>query len=309
MDWYQSWLRVYGAFPAIAPILLLIDAPHGRFNYTNGPYGENAPKGLVQWIWSSFNVNGTAAWIVMELPSPLLLLWAYNAVYPITSPSHYGPRLLVGIYLVHYTNRALVSPLRARSRSPSHIIVLLAGIGFNTLNASLIGTYLGTIAKAFGTTSVQLSSGFWLGVLGALVGLTSNIWHDEILLRLRKNPPGNSANWQNHQGKGPRYSVPYGGLYRYISFPNYLSEWFEWACFAASASIMASSLPMSSIHRNSLLSQLGLGISGWYTPPWMFVAAEIAAMFPRAIRGHQWYHEKFGNLYPKERKIVIPFLI
>lgn len=39
------------------------------------------------------------------------------------------------------------------------------------------------------------------------------------------------------------------------------------------------------------------------------MAAEIAAMLPRAIRGHQWYHEKFGNQYPSERKAVIPFLI
>jgi 3-oxo-5-alpha-steroid 4-dehydrogenase 1 len=191
-------------------------------------------------------VNGTIAWVAMELPSPLILLWAYHSVYPITAPTHYGPRLLVGIYLAHYFNRALASPLRTTSRSPSHIIVLLAGIAFNTLNASLIGTYLGSVAKALGTAPVQLPFGFWFGVLGTLLGWASNVFHDEILLRLRKNPSEESAKWQNCQAKSSWYSVPHGGLYRFISyvpvncprrhigclltsslcsFPNYLSEW------------------------------------------------------------------------------------
>lgn len=163
-------------------------------------------------------MNGTVAWIVMELPSPLILLWTYNSVYPITSPSHYGPCLLVGIYLAHYVNRALVSPLRTTRRSPSHIIVLLAGIAFNTLNASLIGAYLGSVARALETAPVRLPFEFWFGVLGTLLGWASNIWHDEILLRLRKNHSGEGLKRKNRQVKGSLYSVPYGGLYKFISY-------------------------------------------------------------------------------------------
>jgi 3-oxo-5-alpha-steroid 4-dehydrogenase 1 len=215
---YLGLLQVYGGFPAVGLVLFLINAPHGRFNDSNDAHRREAPIGLVRRIWNSLNVDGTIAWIVMELPSPFTLFWTYNSVSPITSPTHYGPRLLVGIYLIHYVNRALISPLRTTSRSPSHVIVVLAGIAFNIVNGSLMGTYLGSIAKAFGNTSVQLPFGFWIGVLGALAGLASNIWHDEVLLRLRKNPSGGDAKRQNHKVKAPRYSVPYGGLYRFISY-------------------------------------------------------------------------------------------
>jgi len=44
------------------------------------------------------------------------------------------------------------------------------------------------------------------------------------------------------------------------------------------------------------------------SPGWMFVLAEITSMLPRAIKGHEWYKEKFGDKYP-ERKVVIPGLL
>ncbi|KAG6331669.1 hypothetical protein ID866_7417 [Astraeus odoratus] len=31
-------------------------------------------------------------------------------------------------------------------------------------------------------------------------------------------------------------------------------------------------------------------------------------MLPRALNGHSWYHDKFPE-YPKERKVVVPFLL
>ncbi|KIO24471.1 hypothetical protein M407DRAFT_76927, partial [Tulasnella calospora MUT 4182] len=74
-------------------------------------------------------------------------------------------------------------------------------------------------------------------------------------------------------------------------FPNYLCEWIEWTGFAFAASIA----------------------SGWATPvyespPWLFVLNEVATMLPRALNGHQWYHDKFKD-YPKDRKAVIPLLL
>ena len=43
-------------------------------------------------------------------------------------------------------------------------------------------------------------------------------------------------------------------------------------------------------------------------PPWAFLFAEVVTMLPRAVRGHAWYHERFRGAYPKERRVVIPFL-
>ena len=44
------------------------------------------------------------------------------------------------------------------------------------------------------------------------------------------------------------------------------------------------------------------------TPPYLFFLAEIWVMFPRAWRGHKWYLNRFPN-YPRNRKVVIPFLL
>ena len=77
----------------------------------------------------------------------------------------------------------------------------------------------------------------------------------------------------------------------------------EWTMFAIAATSLASSLSRAS------LSSLGLGPLGKVTPPWLFVAAEVAVMLPRAIRGHRWYQDKFGLRYPPERKAVIPFVL
>ena len=70
---------------------------------------------------------------------------------------------------------------------------------------------------------------FWTGVVGWAFGFAGNgsfsyprfqlmeVYHDEILNDLRR--PGTKA-----KGKG-RYKIPEGGLFRYVSFPNYLCEW------------------------------------------------------------------------------------
>ena len=193
----------------------------------------------------SLNVNGTIAWILMELPSPITLLLSFNKIYPATqlldvsNGSLLGPRVLVGTYLLHYLNRAIISPLRTPSRSPSHIIVPLAAVAFNLLNGFLMGTYLGSLSKLLSTRSVPLHAWFWVGAGGALAGLAANIWHDEVLLNLRKpketpksSPPSTPAQLKDDEtrptlrhssssnGSGSnenRYSIPFGGLYRFVS--------------------------------------------------------------------------------------------
>lgn len=81
----------------------------------------------------------------------------------------------------------------------------------------------------------------------------------------------------------------------------------EWTFFAISATSLARSVASHS--SSDVLLSLGLGPSGAYTPPWLFIVAEIAVMFPRAVRGHRWYQDKFGDDYPPERRAVIPFIV
>jgi len=78
------------------------------------------------------------------------------------------------------------------------------------------------------------------------------------------------------------YHIPHGFMYRYISFPNYFGEILEWIAFA----IMTWSLA-------------GLSFAIW----------TIANLGPRALKGHQWYHEKFKEEYPANRKAIIPKIL
>ena len=78
-----------------------------------------------------------------------------------------------------------------------------------------------------------------------------------------------------------RYKIPEGFMFRYVSFPNYFGEILEWMAFA----IMTWSLA-------------GLSFMIW----------TMANLVPRAIKGHQWYHNKFES-YPKNRKAIFPFII
>lgn len=43
-------------------------------------------------------------------------------------------------------------------------------------------------------------------------------------------------------------------------------------------------------------------------PSWMFFIFLLSSMYPRAVRSHRWYKEKFGDRYP-DRKVVIPFVL
>ncbi|KAH7334076.1 hypothetical protein B0J17DRAFT_675231 [Rhizoctonia solani] len=272
---YHLGLRAFASLGFIGPVLLAIDAPHGRFSVDS-----SSSKTWISRAWGALSLDGTLSWIIMELPSPISLLYAFSqqttvfSLSPLSLTPHSAlPLLFVG----HYLNRAIISPLRTPSRSKSHVIVVLAAIVFNLINGSVTGTWLGAGVRTGSIGWSDTPMGYWLGLAMFGLGLWGNIWHDE-----------------------PRYSIPYGGLYSLVSFPNYLCEWFEWAGFAlTSGSIMT-----------PLQQRLTLGqYAGVYlTPTLLFALVEVVLMLPRALRGHEWYHEKFSD-YPKERKAVIPFLV
>ena len=249
---------------------------------------------------------GRRAWVVMELVSPFAFVYTYvhSPLSPLgfgTSPplNIYNPSaILAGLFLVHYANRAMFSTLRTPSRSKSHIIVILAGILFNGVNGPLLGAYLSSPESRSYLTGAYQRPRFWLGILMWAVGYVGNIVHDEILLNIRRKKREEDRKRTPEkikQKKGEHYGIPHGLLYEYISYPNYFCEWIEWLGFALAAS------PLPSFQ--------GLGpFLETITPPFLFFVAEVLTMVPRAVRGHQWYHDKFPN-YPKERKVVIPFLI
>ena len=77
------------------------------------------------------------------------------------------------------------------------------------------------------------------------------------------------------------YRIPTGGLYEYVSCPNYLGEIIEWTGWA----VMTWSLA-------------GLSFAVW-------TAANLA---PRAWTHHRWYRATFPD-YPKTRRALLPFVL
>ena len=76
------------------------------------------------------------------------------------------------------------------------------------------------------------------------------------------------------------YAIPYGGLFKWVTCPNYLGELLEW---------------------------IGFAIAAWTFPAFAFAVFTFANLFPRASAHHRWYREKFPD-YPKDRTAIIPFV-
>lgn len=119
-----------------------------------------------------------------------------------------------------------------------------------------MGAFLAAVATPTGNPALVVTSDwkFWLGIGAWAIGFASNIWHDEILLNIRR-----SKSTKSSSGPKPRYEIPYGGLYSLISYPNYLSEWFEWFGFAVAASALTAQLPGSHVAFPFAAGRLGLG--------------------------------------------------
>ncbi|KAI0776288.1 3-oxo-5-alpha-steroid 4-dehydrogenase-domain-containing protein [Trametes elegans] len=298
-DVTRKWFAVIP--PIICPLNFIFDAPFGRF----------APSED-----SIFLVDGIKAWIFMELVSPTSFLYSFLSsplsptsagTAPPLSLAH-PPTLLASLYLLHYLNRALISPLRTPSRSKSHIMVPASAVLFNVVNGSLMGAYLSSPAARAFLAGAFARPAFWAGVGLWALGFAGNIVHDEILLNIRRNANAKGkakkgaddnedaeGKGKAKKGKQEHYAVPHGLLYRFISYPNYFCEWAEWLGFALAAA------PVFSV------TSFGAFLAT-VSPPWLFFLSEVFLMVPRAVKGHQWYRRRFPD-YPKERKAVIPFLL
>ncbi|KAJ3746852.1 hypothetical protein DFH05DRAFT_1523492 [Lentinula detonsa] len=305
----RKWFAIVSMM--IGPVLFVINAPFGRFAL-NGK--------------SIFLLDGRKSWIVMELVSPLMFIDTFlNSPLSRGEPVSFEPSLaqyvLAGAYLTHYLNRAIVSPLRTPSRSKSHIIVPLAGVLFNTLNGFLMGTYLSSPA-AFAYLSRSQPT-FFVGLSIWAIGFAGNLIHDEILLNIRRKanskPDGKATRssgktTENEDENIPEhYAIPYGMLYKYISYPNYFCEWIEWFGYALAASPFpfdTSSLgyAVRTLRSPSIIFEPSSVFAPRLTPPWIFLLNEIVLMLPRAYKGHRWYQERFRDSYPKERKVIVPFV-
>ena len=236
----------FGLGGAACVALCFITAPYGR--YSRAGWGPA--------------VDARLGWTAMELPAvvalPALLLISGRT-------ANLATLALLVLWEIHYLQRALVYPWllsRAAARMPLTIPVL--GVTFNLFNAYLQGGWLFHVGPGYRVDWLR-DPRFGLGAALFLGGLAIN-WHsDAVLRRLRKS--GETG-----------YKVPQGGLFRWVSCPNYLGETIEWA---------------------------GWAIATWSMAGAAFAFWTAANLVPRAFAHHRWYQQRFPD-YPHERQAILP---
>lgn len=229
-------------------VLLFVSAPYGR--HTRKGWGPTLPS---RW-----------GWILMETPPVLFFIWVFAWG---THRWEWVPLIFLGLWQLHYIHRAYIFPFRMRSQGKRMpLLVMSLALLFNFPNAYINARW---ISEWGGYDPTWLTDPrFVLGVVIFLVGLCINLHADTVLLHLRR--PGETG-----------YIIPKGGLYRWVSCPNYLGEIIEWT---------------------------GWAIATWSLAGLAFALYTIANLAPRALTHHQWYQETFDD-YPAQRKALIPFLL
>jgi 3-oxo-5-alpha-steroid 4-dehydrogenase 1 len=248
MDWrafFHAVLPVWtGLAGVVFVVLFFVPAPYGRYG---GP--RSGPR-----------LPARAGWILMEAPAVLVFVaWWW------TSAARAAPASLafLALWLAHYLDRALLYPWRTPAAAHGMpLAVALLGVLFNLVNASLNAGWL--FALSGGYPDSWLADPRFLGgtALFAL-GWVVNRAADAELAR-RRSEGG--------------YGIPRGGLYRWISCPNYLGEIVVWC---------------------------GWALATWSRPGLAFALWTIANLAPRAHRHHRWYRERFPD-YPPERRALVP---
>jgi len=172
---------------AVFVSLFFVTAPYGRYFRGN----------------TNLSVYGRLGWIIMEAPAPLI----FAACFAI------NPKMITGTLIVfllmweiHYVDRSLIYPITRRiSAKPLPLAILAAGLIFNTLNAYLNSNYLIANSYIYSLTWFR-DIRFLIGLSLFLIGFIVNRYSDYVLYRIRRTS-------QND------YSIPYGGLYNWVSCP------------------------------------------------------------------------------------------
>lgn len=204
----------------------------------------------------------------MLMELPSLLIMAYYLGWGNQSFSSYA-WVLFGLWILHYFHRSLIYPLRIKATPKKMpLMIAMSAILFNSVNASLNGYYLAELAP------LEKYSQAWLSSPNFLIGIILFVIGFAINLRsdtilINLRKPGETG-----------YKIPRGFLFTYASSPNLFGEIIEWAGFALMA---------------------------WNLPALSFMVWTFANLVPRAKNHHDWYLQHFSD-YPRERKIVFPFL-
>jgi hypothetical protein len=217
-------------------VLLFVTAPFGR--HSKKTWGLTIPDRL--------------GWFMMEIPAPVIFILL---VLTGSAPKTLTVWIISGLYLLHYTNRAIIYPLRIRTRGKEMpLVVALMAVFFNFVNASFLGYYTGTIQTTY-TADWLTDPRFISGLAVFITGMAVNVSSDEKLIHLRKKLKNG-------------YQIPRGGLFEKVSCPNFLGEIIEWG---------------------------GYALLCWSLPAFSFFVWTFCNLVPRALDHHKWYKRQFAG--------------
>lgn len=241
------WIWI-GMAIVLFPVLLKITAPYGRHSKKS---------------WGPM-IGNRKGWIFMELPA--LLVFSFFVISG-GGIKNEVVQIAFFLWITHYINRSLIFPIRIRT-SNKKIPLSIVGMAFffNLVNGFVNGYWLGFFSDGY-AESWLFDPRFIVGVALFVTGFAINQYYDHQLIKLRKKNAG--------------YQIPQGGLFRYISCPNFLGEIIEWGGFA---------------------------VLTWSLPALSFFVWTAVNLIPRAIDHHRWYKSHFED-YPANRKAVFPHLL
>lgn len=251
MDAQQTSLATFAwAWTALALVVCAIGfrvpAPFGRHAHAR---------------WGPM-LDARLGWVAMELPS-LAIMAALLAFEPRLRVSYAW--LPVALWVAHYANRTLIYPLRIRPaarRMP--LLIVLAAIAFNQINAGLNGVWLAEHADDYGAAWLSAPH-FVIGLALFAAGAFINLKSDAMLIALRRAPGAAD------------YSIPRGFLFDRVSAPNLFGEMLEWVGFAVLA---------------------------WNPAALSFAVWTIANLLPRAKQHHDWYRARFPDYPRERRAVI-----
>ena len=223
--------------------------------YSTAPYGRHFRAN-----WGPC-VSSRVGWILMEIPTVVVMTYFF-----IGETFNLVAYIFLALWMLHYLYRALIYPFRLSDpNKPMPLAIGLSGF-IVTFAITYVNAYAITRLHQFDTAWL-LDPRFIIGTILFLKGYYINHQADAILRRLREN--------------NTDYQIPHGGLFRYISSPNYFGEIMEWT---------------------------GWAIATWSLAGTAFALFTVATLVPRAIHHHQWYQKTFPH-YPKERRAIFMWIL
>lgn len=231
----------------LASVVLDVDLmPYGKLRQRKDGY-----YGFPPWL----------GWMIQESPSFFI---------PITALlSHIGKadvslfRLVtLAAMATHYFNRTFVYSMKIKSEKKVPVLMCVSAFIFCFYNGFMQ-------SHAILHNDPTHGKQFIAGLATFAVGMLINVHSDQLLINLRQ---------KNEKG----YKVPQGGLFPWLSSPNYSGEILEWWGFALMAG-----------------TQAAIWFAVWST----------LYLGHRAFRTHKFYKEKFKEDYPQTRRAVIPFVL